>query len=227
MANKVDALIFDLDGTLVDSAADLRRALNNTLFECGRKPLSLNQVKDMIGDGIAKLVERGFAATGIIPRKPQLAAQVSRFVHHYDQALTVETVLYPGVFKALRSLESDGRLLGVCTNKPYDQSVRILEGLNVDGYFGVVTGGDSTDRRKPDPKPLLKTLEQVGAKPSAALFIGDSANDVETAKRAGVRSVLVSYGYEKADLASLGAARIIESFALIPEVIKELEAAPS
>lgn len=223
MVRKIEAIIFDLDGTLVDSAADLRVALNHTLVEEGRAPLDLSAVTKMIGDGVAKLVERGFAATGPQPGPGQLTALVSRFMHFYDQDLVGLTQPYPGVSTTLESLSADNYVLGVCTNKPYAQSVEILKGLDMAGYFRVVTGGDSTGSRKPDPEPVHITLAKMGAKQNTALFVGDSIVDVEAATRAGLPSILVSYGYGKGDLETFGATKITPDFALIPEIIKDLE----
>ncbi|MBT3991892.1 MAG: phosphoglycolate phosphatase [Rhodospirillaceae bacterium] len=225
MSAKFEAILFDLDGTLVDSAADLRRALNSTLAEQLRNSLDISEVKAMIGDGIAKLVERGFAATGPTPKADTLATLITRFSLHYDQNILAHTKLYPGVLEALRLLRVQGCRLGVCTNKPEAQAREILKGLNADLYFDVVTGGDSTDRRKPDPKPVLQALSQLGGTPETALFIGDSVNDAEAARRAGVASILVSYGYEQADLETLGAACIIDDFAHLPDIVGELAAA--
>ena len=225
MAGRIAAIIFDLDGTLVDTVPDLRNALNKTLAELGREPLDTNAVKGMIGDGIAKFVERGFAATGTAPGPKELEALVSRYSHYYDQGLIVDSALYPGVADTLKTLNDGGHQLGVCTNKPYAQSVKILNALNIEAYFHTITGGDSTDRLKPDPKPLLRTLEKMNVPPDAAVMVGDSANDVEAARRAGIASIVVSYGYSDRDPETLGADKVIEDFAVIPQVARELEAA--
>jgi phosphoglycolate phosphatase len=224
MANNIEAVIFDLDGTLIDSAADLQRALNFTLAEFGRETLALTAVRSMIGEGITMLVKRGFEATGVIPNPNELEEAVTRFIHHYDQGLLVHTKLYPGVQKTLKTLLENGRRLSVCTNKTYNQSVAILEGLKISGLFEVVTGGDTTDRRKPDPKPLMRTLEKMEATPATAIFVGDSDIDVETATSAGTLSILVAYGYSNVDIKSLGATHVIDDFSVIPQIIRELEA---
>jgi phosphoglycolate phosphatase len=224
MANNIEAVVFDLDGTLIDSAADLQRALNFTLAEFGREPLALTSVRSMIGEGITMLVKRGFEATGAIPIPNELEEAVGRFTHYYDQGLLIHTKLYPGVQKTLKTLLENDRSLGVCTNKTYDQSVAILEGLKISGLFDVVTGGDTTDRRKPDPKPLMRTLEEMEATPAEAIFVGDSNIDVETAVSAGTISIHVTYGYSNVDIKSLGATHVIDEFSVIPQTIRELEA---
>jgi len=222
MTNKFKTILFDFDGTLVDSAADLRRALNATLVEQVRESLNIDTVKAMIGDGNAKLVERGFAATGLLPESKVLQKLVCRFSLHYEQSLLVHTKLYPGVHEVLRILCDQGYRLGVCTNKPEAQANEILKGLNAEAYFDFVAGGDSTDRQKPDPKPVLQTISQLGGTPGTTLFIGDSVNDAEAARRAGVTSILMSYGYEQIDLKTLGAADITNDFAQLPNIIAEL-----
>jgi phosphoglycolate phosphatase len=223
LAGNFQAVIFDLDGTLVDSAADLREALNKTLADCGRVRLSLPSVIGMIGNGVAKLVERGFAATGAVPPAEELAEQVAVFNGHYDHGLLVHSDLYPGVPAMLKALRQDNRRLGICTNKSHDQSLAILSGLNIGENFDTVTGGDTTDRRKPDPKPLLRTIEAMETTPAATIFVGDSMTDVETAKRSRCISILVTHGYAHGDPKTMGATRVIEDLSLIPQAVRALE----
>jgi len=207
------ALIFDLDGTLVDSAPDLHRSLNAVLAEQGRPPVPLADIRAMVGDGAAKLVERGFADTGAACEAAALPGLVERFLVHYAAGRHAMTTAFPGVVETLTELRARGCRLGVCTNKPYRPSLEILEVLGLSGFFGAVTGGDSLPVRKPDPGHLLGTLALLDASADAAVMVGDSANDVAVARAAGVPAIVVSYGYTRVPAAELGGDALIDSFA--------------
>ncbi|HUL05499.1 MAG TPA: phosphoglycolate phosphatase [Candidatus Acidoferrum sp.] len=217
MASVRNALVFDLDGTLVDSAPDLHRSLNAVLAEQGRTPVSLADIRSMVGDGAAKLVERGFADTGAPVEPAAMPGLVQRFLVHYSAGRHALTPAFPGVVETLRLLRERGYRLGVCTNKPYAPTMEILETLGLTGLFAAVTGGDSLPVRKPDPGHLLGTLDLLGATADRAVMIGDSANDVAVARAAGVPAIVVRYGYTRTPVEELGADAIIAHFAeLIP-----------
>ena len=208
-----DVLVFDLDGTLVDSAPDLDRALGLLLAEEGRRPVSLSETRSMIGDGVDRLVARALARTGSPVALPEQAGLVARFLAHYSAGRHALTLPYPGVVETLAALQGRGLRLAVCTNKPIAQTREVLSALDLARWFGAVTGGDSAPTRKPDPGHLLATLDLLGAAPAAAVMVGDSANDVEVARAAGVPVVVVSYGYTSVRPADLGADAVIDSFA--------------
>ena len=212
MPRQRTALIFDLDGTLVDSAPDLHRSLNAVLAEQGCAPVSLADIRAMVGDGAAKLVERGFADTGAPCEAAALPGLVERFLVHYAAGRHAMTTAFPGVVETLSALKARGCRLGVCTNKPYRPSLEILEVLGLSGFFGAVTGGDSLPVRKPDPGHLLGTLALLDASADAAAMVGDSANDVTVARAAGVPAIVVSYGYTRVPASELGGDALIDSF---------------
>jgi phosphoglycolate phosphatase len=207
-----NVLIFDLDGTLIDSAPDLHRSLNAVLEEQDRAPVGLDGIRAMVGDGAAKLVERGFADTGAAVEPAALPGLVQRFLVHYSAGRHALTQPFPGVFDTLAVLHERGCRLGVCTNKPYAPTMEILELLGLARFFGAVTGGDSLAVRKPDPGHLLGTLDLLGAAADHAVMIGDSANDVAVARATGVPAVVVRYGYTRTPVEELGADAVIESF---------------
>jgi len=219
---KFKAVVFDLDGTLVDSAPDLANALNKLLAEERRRPVTLDEVKTMIGDGAAKLVERAFAATGEAP-KDGIQERTARFLGHYEGHATDLTRPYPGVRETLDRLTADGLALAVCSNKPEAPTREVLRDLDLDGYFAAVIGGDSLPGvRKPDPRMLQAALDALGAPADAAVMVGDNANDVAVARALRVPVIVRADGYTATPAADLGADAIIDQFAELPEALVRL-----
>jgi phosphoglycolate phosphatase len=177
-----DLLVFDLDGTLCDSAPDISASLRRTLLRMGRQPISHEKVVSAIGSGVRKLIER----TTTPPIEPVMEA----FLKEYTEHLLDETLLYPGVAETLASLP--GRKI-VLSNKPESMSKRVVEGLGIAAHFEAVYGGDSFPVRKPDPE-CFRLAVGGAAKP---LMIGDSGTDVQTARNSGAAVCAVSYGYFK------------------------------
>jgi phosphoglycolate phosphatase len=225
MPDRIDgapgSLLLDLDGTLVDSAPDLAGALNRLRAEQGLAALALAQVKDMVGDGVAKLVERGLPSSGAAAPGDR-DRLVRRFLEIYEARLTAETRPYPGVVETLETLAAGGWRLAVCTNKPEAASREILEGLDLGRFFAAVGGGDSFAERKPAAGHLLDTLARMAAAPASAVMVGDSHNDVLSARNAGLPVVLVGYGYSRVPPAELGADVLIERFDELPAALEAL-----
>lgn len=217
------AVVFDLDGTLIDSGPDLARLLNIVLAEYGRSEVGLERVRGFVGDGIAKLVERGFEATGGSTETERRAA-TDRFLGLYEAEPALLTRPYPGVARTLQRLRDDGRRLAVCTNKAERVTHAVLRALELDRFFGAVVGGDSLAVRKPDPAPLRAAIEGVGGEAASSVMVGDNEHDAATAKAAGVSCVLVTYGYARAPLASLPAAALVDRFDELPGVLDRLAA---
>jgi phosphoglycolate phosphatase len=220
------AITFDLDGTLVDSAPDLRAALNRVLSWADRRALDIDQVKGMVGDGVQKLVERALEATGGVPDDKAidtLSHWVSRFVDEYQGCDCDLTRPYPDVAEVLARLRQDGIALAVCTNKPQAATMHILEAFGLAKYFDAVLGGDVLDGvRKPDPKHLLATLAGLGVGPAEAVMVGDHLNDLACARGAGSPAVLCSYGYSRVPVSELGADAVIDRFQDLPKALKSL-----
>lgn len=216
-------LLLDLDGTLVDSMADLAGSLNELRGELGRGPIPGDRVKAMVGDGVAKLVERGLAHNGEpAPKAGTMAALVKRFVEIYETRLTLETRPYPGVPETLARLRQDGWRLALCTNKPEAASRLILEALDLSLHFEMVSGGDSFAERKPAAGHLLDTLAAMTAGSTPAIMVGDGPNDLLAGRNAGLPVVLVSYGYSKIPVETLGADAVIDRFAALPRALSRL-----
>lgn len=220
MARRLDAVVCDLDGTLIESAPELAAALNEVLAAHGRPGVTIDAVKTMIGDGIAKLVERGFIATGAPLAEGEIAAAAAEMEDVY--AAGDISQLFPRVVETLDRLRGQGCKLAVCTNKPLAPTLHILESLGIRGHFASVVGGDSLGARKPDPAPLLAILDELATTPGSAVMVGDSANDVIMAQAAGVTVIAVSYGYAQGPVGELGADGVIAKFSALPIAITAL-----
>ena len=214
-----EAIVWDLDGTLVDSAPDLATALNTLLDKRGFAGHSLDTVRTMIGNGVPKLVERGFNAIGIRPEQEQLEKLIGLFVEIYRECATDNTRPYPLIVETLDKIRGMNIPMGVCTNKPEALSRQILEDLGLSAYFSSVVGGDTTSTRKPDPLPLLTCLRGLATEPASSLMIGDSVHDVHAARAAGVLVGVVPWGYRSAPVKDLGADFIINDLKLLPDLI--------
>lgn len=209
------SVVFDLDGTLIDSAPDIHAAVNKMLAQEGTQALSLAEVTSFIGNGLPRLVELSMAARDIDPvRHPELSQQV---LEYYNAASAVLTCLYPGVKDVLLGLKSDGFKLGVCTNKPQAPTLDILATYGIADLFDTVLGGDALPVRKPDPAPLVKTFADLGA--TGMLYVGDSEVDAETAERAAVPFAIFTQGYRKTPVEKLTHMARFDDFAELPAII--------
>ncbi len=217
------AVLFDLDGTLVDSAPDLAGALDTLLASHGRAPVGVAAARAMIGDGAAKLVERGFCATGGLTAP--LDALVPAFMSLYEGRIAAQTRPFPGVVATLARLAGAGIGLGVCTNKPDRATAALLGALDLARFFAVAVGGDG--KRKPDPQPVRRALSALGATPGEALFVGDSAIDVAAARATGLKVVVVAFGYARIPVRELGADAVIDRFDELPGLLGLSAAAPT
>ncbi len=207
---RAPVLLCDLDGTLIDSAPDLADALSDLLTGAGRRRVSEDEVKAMVGDGVAVLVERGFKATGGVPGREVLNTHVASYIALYESRLTARTRLYPGALDALGVLRAQGWRLAVCTNKPERASREIVAALDLGGLIEALAGGDTFPVKKPHPGHLLRLLEAMGAAPGHAVMLGDSINDIAAARAAGLPAIAVSHGYGAVPAHDLGADRVID-----------------
>lgn len=219
MRVKRTALIFDLDGTLVDSLPDLRAALNAMLRCYGQRELDADEVRQMIGDGSHALVERALAATATAADFDVAHRQFRDF---YEEAPTLLSRLYPGVRETLAAFREAGALLAVCTNKPQRATMCVLEGFEISGYFEAVLGGDAVPFKKPDPRHLLAASERLGTPASTTVMIGDNENDYAAARAAGIPVILMRYGYLRVPPESLAPDAWLDHFAEIPQAVARL-----
>jgi phosphoglycolate phosphatase len=217
-------LVFDLDGTLVDSVPDLRAALNEVLRERGHPPLSLSEVKRMVGDGAPALVARAFAASG--GDAADATRALARFLEIYEANAVRLTRPYPGVRETLTALRRRGYRTAICTNKPQRATIAVIEGLGFLPLFDGIAGGDRFPVRKPDSGHLLGLISELGAPVAATAMIGDNENDAAAARAAGVRLVLMRYGYARVDPESLAADALLDHFSELPAALERLGLAP-
>ena len=216
-------VVFDLDGTLIDSAPDIHACVNTVLRMNGTRPLTLDQVRSFIGGGVDLLWRRVIAAAGL----PVVARRdlVASFMTRYHQA-TALTRLYPHVLETLGILSDRGYPLGICTNKPLGPTHTVLEHFGIGQLFGTVIGGDSLPQKKPDPAPLRAAFAALGADPAAprGIFVGDSEFDVETARNLGVPMLLFLRGYRKTAPEDLLHRASFEDLAKLQLLVEEVAA---
>ncbi len=212
-------IVFDLDGTLIDSAPDIHACVNAALREHGYGPLSLHQVRGFIGGGVDLLWQRIGAALRIDPvdKRDVMASFMARY-----QVATTLTRMFPGVPETLGLLADRGHPLGICTNKPMSATRHVLAHFGIETLFGAVIGGDSLPSRKPDPAPLRACLAGLGAHPERpeAILVGDSEFDAQCAAAAGVPLMLFTGGYRGGRIEDLPHLVAFGDFAALPGLIE-------
>jgi phosphoglycolate phosphatase len=209
-AQALRAVVFDLDGTLVDTVGDLTLALNRTLSDLGLAPHSEGAVRGMVGGGLAKLLERSVTAHGAKLEPADQQRALAWLYHHYAADPAAQSRLYPGVRETLEALRDADIACGLCTNKPESIARSLLRALGIAEGFGVIQGSDTGFPRKPDPAGLAHVVAWLAAEPDTTMMVGDSATDLMTARAAGLKgAVLVSYGYSVTPVTELGADAVI------------------
>jgi phosphoglycolate phosphatase len=186
-------IIFDLDGTLIDSARDLEIATNSMRLQFGMRPLDAKVIQSYVGNGAEKLVQR---ALGWHASEELVARALEYFVEYYRDHSLANTHLYPGVKKLIGNLAAEGHILAVLTNKPVNISTDILAGLGVGGHFRQIYGGDSFTRKKPDPIGIKTLMKETAHRREDTWMVGDSGVDVQTARNAKVRVCGVGWGFQ-------------------------------
>ena len=212
-------LVFDLDGTLIDSAPDIHAAGNAVLQAEGLPPVSFEQARSFIGHGAGIFVERLIAAQGLPPDPARRDRMLARFIAHYEGAVG-STALYPNVLPVLATLAARGWRMGICTNKPLSPTRTVLRHFGLDHFFAHVIGGDSLPTRKPDPAPLRASLAGLGT--DRAIYIGDSEVDAETAHACALPFVLFTPGYRKSPPESLNPAACFDHYDALPDIVARL-----
>jgi phosphoglycolate phosphatase len=214
--------VFDLDGTLVDTAPDLVATLNTILARLGLPPVAYAAARNMVGGGARVLIERGLAAEGRTLATAEIDQLVKDFIEHYAAHIADHSRPFPGLAGALDALEARGCRLAVCTNKLEWLSVSLLDALDLSKRFVAICGADTFGVPKPNPEFLFKTITRSDGIPERAVMIGDSVSDIAMAKTAGVPVIGVEYGYTDTPIGKLGADRVIGSLGDLPAAVFEL-----
>lgn len=215
-------IVFDLDGTLVDTAPDLMGTLNALLAQDGLPPLGLDSARSLIGQGAKALLARGFAAAGEPLETARLDRLFGEFIDHYLSRIAQESRPFEGVVPALDDLAASGARLAVCTNKRTDLSLALLDALGLTSRFAAIVGADSAPAPKPDPRHLWAAIERAGGEAGRAVMVGDSASDARAARNADVPLVLVSFGYTDIPAADLQPDILIDAFTELPAACARL-----
>jgi phosphoglycolate phosphatase len=202
-------IVFDLDGTLVDTAPDLTNALNDVLTRRGHAPISADTIRACVGHGARIIIEEGLRRAGADDDVDQMLAE---FLVHYEANIARESRPFPGAVAALEGLAAQGARLAICTNKREHLSRQLLQALQLEGYFRAIAGRDTFAVSKPDPGHLTGVIALAGGKPSRALMVGDSEVDLRTARSASVPVILVSFGYAPFPLDGFAPEAVIDHF---------------
>jgi phosphoglycolate phosphatase len=216
-------VVFDLDGTLIDTAPDLIDSLNHTIALDGLAPVSFGDLTFMVGQGAKVMIGRAFALREAPLSEERHTELLHVFIDHYNQGMPGKSRPYPGLVEALDRLRASGHQLAVCTNKMESLARNLLDGLGLTPYFPVITGGDTFAWRKPDARHLLETVKRAGADPARALMLGDSINDIRAAQNAQIRVIGIPFGYSDVPVETLDPDHIIAHFdELTPELVDRL-----
>jgi phosphoglycolate phosphatase len=215
------AVIFDLDGTLIDSLPDVLGALNPVLEGAGRRAVTIDEGRLMVGGGAEPLIERAFALTGESLAEVDIHIHVDAFAANYQAVPVRHTTIFDGAVHALEELALRGYRLGICTNKPHESALSVLKALDLDKHFASCIGKAARPFHKPDRRHYDAVAEELGVAPDNSLYIGDSETDVETARNAGVPIILVPFGYSRKPAGELGGDRLVEHFSELMAAVEE------
>ena len=220
-------VVFDLDGTLVDSAPDLVATLNVIFAREGLPPVAYDTARNLVGGGARSMIERSLAAQERKLDTAGVDGLVKDFVEHYAAHIADRSRAFPGLEAALDQLAAGGCRFAVCTNKLQWLSVRLLDALGLANRFAAICGADTFGLQKPHPDLLRRTIARAGGEPAHAVMVGDSVSDIATARAAGVPVVAVDHGYTETPVSELGADRVISTFAELPNAVFDLLGAGS
>ena len=216
------ALLFDLDGTLVDTAPDLLASLNTVLTRVGHRPVVPRELRSLVGHGVKALFERALKETGTPVSPEQLERYSDEFIAHYRANIARESRPFPRVPETLKRLADAGATLGICSNKPQDLTDLLLAQLDLARHFSAVYGGGRAKHNKPAPHHVLELVDALKGTPGRAVMIGDSTVDVAAARAAQIPVIVMSYGYTPVAARDMGADAVADDFAALPELISRL-----
>jgi phosphoglycolate phosphatase len=215
-------VVFDLDGTLAETAPDIMRTLNVILEREGLPALPIERARELVGAGARALIERGFKVSGRPLGPEKLELLFEDFLTIYADAVAPNSFIHDGVIGALDTLAAEGFVFGVCTNKPILHTRLILDHFSITDRFAAIAGRDSFPFFKPDPRHLTQTIAEAGADPRRAVMVGDSHTDIATARAAGLPVVCVPFGYTDVPIESLSPDLVIQHFSELPQAVRQL-----
>ena len=215
-------IIFDLDGTLVDTAPDLLAALNDVLMRAGHRSVVPSELRHLVGYGVRSLFERAFKQTGATVSQEDMDRYGAEFLVHYRANIAHGSRPFPRVHETLELFTVQGAALGVCTNKPHDLSELLLGELNLTRHFPAILGAGRTPYNKPDPRHVLDVITALKGEVSQAVMVGDSPIDVAAARAACIPVIAMSYGYTPTPVHEMGADAVTDDFAELPALVAKL-----
>lgn len=216
-------VVFDLDGTLADTALDIMASLNHVLVSEKIEPVTYEDITYLVGQGARATLERAYSLREVPLEEESIPALLNRFIAHYKAEMPSQSRPFPGAIEALDRLRAGGYALAVCTNKLANLAVPLIQGFGLTEYFSAIAGGDTFAVRKPDAGHILSTIAAAGGDPARAVMIGDSINDIKAAQNAGIPSIAVPFGYSDVPVETLNPSHIIQHFdELTPELVASL-----
>lgn len=215
-------IVFDLDGTLIDTAPDLIHTLNLILTQEGLPALPYGAARNLIGGGAQVMIQRALTAEGKDATEAEIERLYAAFIAYYSEHIADRSRPFPGLGRALDDIGADGFKLAVCTNKLEWLSLRLLKALDLTQRFAAICGPDTFGAQKPDPEVFRQTVRRAGGEPDRAIMVGDSKTDIHTARAARVPVIAVDFGYTDVPIASLQPDRIISAFSELPAAISDL-----
>ncbi len=214
------AFVFDLDGTLIDTAPDLQTTINAILARDGRRPLDDSEIRRVVGRGARNLIVQAFQLTGAPVEMDRVEGLYDEFLKDYGSHIADASRPFPGVIETLQKLKAEGVPMAILTNKPHANTMTLIRALDMEGFFGSVFGQGKRPYIKPDPRLFAEVVAELGGGP--AVMVGDSITDVETARGAGAPVILMSYGYTPEPAAGLGADLVLDDFREVPAAARRL-----
>lgn len=215
-------VVFDLDGTLAETAPDIMGTLNRILVKEGLAELPVSRARELVGAGAKALIDRGFKVAGAPLSPEKLEALFADFLVDYRENILVASHLYPGLIEALDQLEARGYAFAICTNKPEPHSLALIEAFGITSRFRFIAGRETFGINKPDPRHLTETIRVAGGEIGRAVMVGDSRTDVDTARAAGVPVIGFTFGYTDVPMESLAPDIVLTSYAGFVEAVERL-----
>ena len=219
---KDSAIIFDLDGTLVDTAPDLLSALNHVLTMVDCPLVDIHTIRNIVGKGAKVMISKGLSLGGIKNHEEQAEILLPDFISFYKDNIAINSRIFDNLIPALDELKSQEAKLGVCTNKQEELAIKLLHEIGLEHYFSTIVGADTFEYRKPDPRHILSTIDRIKGNPQNSVMIGDSITDINAAKAAKIPVIAVPFGYTDIPIYDLNPTAIVDNYKLLVSEIQNI-----